>query len=243
MWGHSQRNGAGMKARTRLVLGLVMVVMTTACGAVERLTGSDVTTSVGSGGGTMEVNGVPNEPTTDKVVALRLESPLGIVAVETYDSQIGPCYDVVFPDGRREANCLLTSGIDPSRSVTGGPEGSIEGLNGATWNAGLTESGIGMFHHGLAHPTVRTVTVEPDDGSTARSFPVVRAPNVDGLAVYLAWSDEGVDRYRLGGYDADGCLIDQEPIPLGNARPGGAGRDCSQRLPDQLNTVELLPTE
>lgn len=239
--------GVGVKGRSQAVMVLALVVLTTACGTVELLAGwgadgGDLEmTTVESGGGVVAIDGVQNEPTTAKVEMMRLASPLGVVALETYDSKLGPCYDVVFPDGRREANCLRASGIDPSKPVTGRPDGSIEGLNGPSWNAGLTEPGIGMFHHGLAHPTVRTVTIEPADGSTATSFPVVPAPNVNGLAVYVAWSPEGLDGYLLAGYDADGCLVDWQPVPFGDGGPGGAGRDCSQRLPDQLSTVELLP--
>lgn len=230
-----------MKTRTRLALGVVMLVLTTACGLVDRLAGSGVET-VESGGGAVAVGGVPNEPTTARAEAMRFESPLGIIVIETYNSQIGPCYDIVFADSRREANCLLGSGIDPTKPVTGRPDGSIEALNGSSWNAGLTESGIGMFHHGLAHPTVRIVTVEPEDGSTATSFPVARAPNVEGLAVYVAWTVDELDSYRLAGYDADGCRLDWEPVPFGNGGHGGSGRDCSQKLPSELDAIEMMAT-
>lgn len=232
-------SGGAMKVRTGLMVGIVMLILTPACGVVDRLSGSGAET-VESGGSTVEVNGVPNEPTTAKAEAMRLDSPLGIIVIETYNSQIGPCYDLVFPDSRREANCLHGSGIDPTKPVTGRPDDSIEGLNGPSWNAGLTESGIGMFHHGIAHPTVRTVTVEPEDDSTATSFPVTRAPNVDGLAVYVAWSVEDVDRYLLAGYDADGCLVDWEHVPFGDDDPGGAGRDCSQKVPEELDAIEMM---
>lgn len=219
----------------------MLVISTTGCGLVDRFTGAGVET-VEFSGDTVTVNGVPNEPTTAKVEAMRIDSPLGVVTIETYASQIGPCYDIVFDDGRREANCLHGSGIDPTEPVTGRPGESIEGVNGSAWNAGITESGIGMFHHGLAHPSVRTVTVEPEDGRTGTAFPVARAANGDGLAVYVAWSSEDVDRYLLAGYDAEGCLIDWEPVPFGDGEPGRAGHDCSRRQPEGLDAVDPLPS-
>jgi hypothetical protein len=112
-------------------LAAVLAVLAAACGVIDPTSGVGAET-IESGGGTVAINGVANEPTGAKVEAMRIASPLGVIVVETYPSEIGACYDVVFPDGRREANCLRGSGIDPARPVTGRPDtGSIEGLNGA----------------------------------------------------------------------------------------------------------------
>ncbi|WP_052667049.1 hypothetical protein [Nitriliruptor alkaliphilus] len=61
----------------------------------------------------------PLSPVGEVVVAGQVETPLGAFVVSTYDSRIGPCYDVRFPDGRAEAACLAGSGIDPTRPITG----------------------------------------------------------------------------------------------------------------------------
>jgi hypothetical protein len=74
------------------------------------------------------------------------------------------------------------------------------------------------------------------------AFPVVRALNVAGLAVYVAWSPENVERYTLAGYDRDGCLVDEETFDLGPggmSRPGETSADCPRHLPE-ADAVEAL---
>lgn len=190
-------------------------------------------------GDRVTINGVSNDPVGEVVVAGEVETPLGAFVVSTYDSRIGPCYDVRFPDGRSEAGCLAGSGIDPTRPITGRPGDSIEGLNGGWINLGLEDPGapVGILHHGLAHPTVTTVTVEPDGGEPFGSFPVLAAPNVDGLVVFLAWATPGLDRYTLAAYGADGCLLDADEVALGGSAvdgPGATDPGCDVRVPETL---------
>jgi hypothetical protein len=181
------------------------------------------------GGGRVSINGVANEAAGTKVVALRTDSPLGELVVQTYDSKLGPCYDLVFEDGRREAQCLASSGIIPDKEVTGNPTtGSIEGLNGPAWNAGLTESGIGMMHYGIAHPSISKVHLEPSDGGGAIEAHLAEAPNIPGLKVYVVWTPPGMDQYRLAGYDDNGCGVDSSLHSVTGGMPGppGAANNC-----------------
>lgn len=131
----------------------------------------------------------------------------------------------------RNAGCLRASGVDPDKPVTGNPDsGSAEGINGWGWNAGLTHDDIGMIHAGLAHPTVTKVAVEPpDEGPPLLEFATLTAPNVEGLAVYFAYSPPGVARYRLVAYDAHGCQVDVDPVDLAGmqAEPPGEGEESS----------------
>lgn len=184
------------------------------------------------------VDGVPNDPTGAKVRALAFDSPLGRLVVETYPSKIGPCYDLVYPGGRREAGCAVGAGVEPDKPVTGDPgTGSTEGVNGMGWNAGMTTPGIGMgmLHWGLVHPAVTAVTIEPEGPGSALWFPTRKAPNVEGLAVFVAWTPEGLERYVVAGYNADGCLLDAELYDI-RGRAGfddsRVGLDCSVRKPD-----------
>lgn len=78
-----------------------------------------------------------NDPVGDVAVAATLEMPAGELVVETYDSEVGPYFTVTLPGGRAAAQCQRTSGIEPARPVSGGPDGSTEAINGAATNLGL----------------------------------------------------------------------------------------------------------
>jgi hypothetical protein len=191
------------------------------------------------------IDGVANDPVGESVVAASIDTPVGAFTVTTFDSALGPCYDVRFPDGHTEANCLRGSGIEPDAPISGRPGGSIEGLNGGYSNLGLAKdrSPVGVLHHGFAHPDVTTVTIEPaeaDGGVAFGGFPLVTAPNVEGMVVFLAWAPPGLERYTLTGYGADGCRLDADAVALdgGALDVPGAGRDCSVRLPTQLRSPE-----
>lgn len=197
--------------------------------------------TIESSGDRVVMNGVANDPVGAVEIAGSVTSPLGEFVVEMYDSELGPCYDLAFPDGRSEAPCLRSSGVRPERPVTGTPDGSIEGINGGALDIGIDQpdAGIGMLHHGLAHPSVAVVTIEPadEDGIAIGGFPLVTSAEVPGLQMFLAWSPLGVDEYVLAGYDEDGCLVDADHVSLTDRHeqpPGGAGRDCDVRLPQVL---------
>lgn len=214
----------------RIVVSGVVVAVLAGCRFVGGPGGGS---SVESDGARFEVDGVANDPVGEKVVAASLDSPLGVLTVETYRSSLGPCADLVHPDGEREANCLPTSGIDPDRPVTGTPDGSIEVINGPSLNLGLggPGEGVGWLHWGLAHPAVARVVVQEAGGDGAGDeFEVVNAPNVPGLAVYVVWTAEGVGDHQLAAYDADGCLLEVDPFsptdPFGEEPGGAAALTC-----------------
>lgn len=185
-----------------------------------------------SGDGRVDINGVANEPTGPVATAAKVQTPIGELTVETYDSKLGPCATFHLPGQRNEAQCLQTSGIVPGKDVTGAPGASIEGINGAAWNAGLVHDDIGMLHYGLAHPSVVEVHVEVEDGDDPAVFDVVRAPNVAGLRAYVAWSGPDDGGHRLVGYDEQGCQVDADTLDV-RAGPEGqkpgipeAGQGC-----------------
>lgn len=216
----------------------LVAILASGCWSV----GAGVTETVVSGDRVV-IDGVANEPIGEQVVAAEVETPIGVFVVTTYDSAIGPCYDVRFPEGHSEAGCLRGSGIDPDLPVTGRPGDSIEGVNGGFRNLGLEDpaSPVGTLHHGLVHPEVVTVTIEPDGSDEALGgFPVITAPNVEGLVVFVAWTPPGLHRYTLSGYGDDGCRRDAEQVALdGNSLDAPAsGRDCDVRVPVRLRAPE-----
>lgn len=213
----------------RLILAPIVILVVGAGWAQARSLGIFGGETVEIGEGKVSINGVDNEATASKVVALRTDSPLGELVVQTYDSKLGACYDLVFEDGRREAQCLAASGITPDQEVTGNPTtGSIEGLNGPAWNSGLTESGIGMLHYGIAHPSISKVQLEPSDGGEAIEAKLADAPNIPDLKVYVVWTPPGMDHYRLAGYDDNGCMVDSSLYSVTGGIPGlpGAENGC-----------------
>lgn len=179
---------------------------------------------IASGDGHVDVNGVTNEPTGPVATAATIQTPIGELAVETYDSELGPCVTFHLPEQRKQAQCLQTSGIVPDKDVTGAPGASIEGINGAAWNAGLVHDDIGMLHYGLAHPSIVEVHVEVEDGGDPAVFDVIRAPNVADLRAFVAWSGPDDARHRLVGYDGHGCQVDTETVDVrgrhGGEKPG-----------------------
>lgn len=129
---------------------------------------------------------------------------------------------------------LAGTGIDPTKDVTGKPTGSIQAVGGSFWNAGLTEAGIGGFHHGFTHPSVATVRIEPAGDGRALEAPLVNPEVLGGAGVFVAWTPPEWDEYVVAGYARDGCLMQANEYRLagGLSLPGppGTTRDCSIRL-------------
>lgn len=185
------------------------------CATVMETDGQSVTIS----GDGIEINGVANEPTGEKVEAGRYPSPAGEFVLWTYPSKVGPCFDLVYPNGDRTAGCLASSGIDPDQPVAGGhpaPEFS-HAINPAALNYGAaTGADIGMVHHGVAHPVVAEIRLMATDGSAEEPliFKPVEAPNIDDFHVFVAYAPAETKEYVLQAYDADGCLLDAIPTSV-----------------------------
>lgn len=211
------------------------------------------TESVEHRGDRIVVNGTTtSDPLDDVVVAATLETPAGTLVIETYESELGGCYRLRSDEASAQplgqsVGCLRGSGVHPDRPVTGTPDGSIEAINGGASNLALDDptSEVGMFHHGLAHPDVAAITLEVDEGTARGGFPIVDAPNVPGLRVFLAWSTPNQDAYRLNAYDDQGCLLDgDQTVVVADGPDEGPGvRDlrpsCETRLPSQIRDVDV----
>ncbi|WP_052667050.1 hypothetical protein [Nitriliruptor alkaliphilus] len=82
-----------------------------------------------------------------------------------------------------------------------------------------------------------TVTIEPEGAEAMGGYPVLVAPNVDGLVVFLAWAPPTLDRYTLAAYGADGCLLDADEVALDGSvfdGPGTTDSRCHVRVPGTL---------
>jgi hypothetical protein len=237
----------GSRRATRALVGGTLLL-----GGCEWFGGS--TEVVELSGDRIVVNGTTtSDPLDDPVAAATVETPAGTFLVETFESELGGCYRLLSDDADEHAlgqsvGCLSGSGIDPDRPVTGTPDGSIEAINGGVSNLALDDpaSEVGIFHHGLAHPEVATITVEPDDGGPVLGgFPIVDAPNVPGLRVFLAWSPAGLDAYRLNAYDDEGCLLDSDETVVVASGPDDAPQvmdlrpTCETRLPRRIREVDV----
>lgn len=212
--------GRDLVRRFVLVTPVLVAVALAMPGCAWRGIDDDTMTVIDSGDGRVDVNGVTNEPTGPVATAATIQTPIGELTVETYDSKLGPCVTFNIPRQGRDAQCLQTSGIAPDKEVAGAPGASIEGINGAAWNAGLVHDDIGMLHYGLAHPSVVEVHVEVDDTNDPAVFDVIRAPNVAGLRAYVAWSSPDDAGHRLVGYDGQGCEVDADTVDV-RAGPEG----------------------
>ena len=176
------------------------------------------------GEGRVEIGDLTNDPIISKSIVLTTDSPLGTLVVETYESDLGACADLIIPARPPDAVCLMGSGVDPDKPVTGNPTtGSIQAINGPAWNAGLTEPGMGMLHHGLAHPSVAKVMIEPADGAASIEAMLAQPTDLGGVGVFLIWTPPGIDRYVLAAYDQNGCLLQASPMSLTAVAPGPPG--------------------
>ena len=199
-----------------------------------------------------------NDQTSDpidgeRLVAATVTTPVGDIVVETHESEIGVCYTLTAPAALAEVSfdrigCSDGTGITPNRPIMGTPPGSTQAINGPSSNVGLQQpdAGIGMLHHGFAHPSVDQLVLEPSDGSAALTgFPIIEVPGAPGWAVYLAWSPPDVAAYTLGAFDVDGCLLEQEPAVHLRAEaeappdPSAVGPTCDVRVPAKLRSVDV----
>ena len=102
--------------------------------------------SVSQSGERLEIGGTDNAATTPKVQALFVDTPAGRWRIETYDSGLGACLDLVAPDASRQPACLQGTGI-------GGPGPAREFINGPAWNFGLGSPGQGVVNGQVKFPT------------------------------------------------------------------------------------------
>lgn len=149
-------------------------------------------------------DGRSNDAHGPKVVALHREAPSGEWVVESYESDLGACIDVVSPQGFRDPHCEATSALDLN-----GPGGASN--LAAHWTEG---EAAGTIHYGIVSPDVSVVRFEPTDRD---EHPIavtpVAAPNTS-LKFIFASGPPGWTRYDIAAYNAAGCLLQREPYWL-----------------------------
>lgn len=173
--------------------------------------------------GRMTFEGRSNTPLGPRVVAHRSQTAVGEWVVETYDSDLGACFDVVNPDGVREPFCEDTGGVDRG----------MQPVNlGGQWREG---GEIGPVHYGIVRDDVALIRLEPGNDTEPATFETLTAPNV-ALRFTFVIAPKGWTRYDIAAYTADGCLVHREPYAIPTLRQAPReippNQECSDKVLD-----------
>lgn len=168
-------------------------------------------------------------PVSDPTVAARVEVTSGGWRLESYETDRGPCVDVVGPDGARQPRCRSGSPLE-------NPDARhwmvVDGIDSAMR---LPDVPIEWIATGLVRSEVAAVQLVLE-GRGPQEVGLERIG--DDTGAFLVALPDGVTRFELIAYDRDGCLLqhdrhDLEPPADGRATaPVEVVRepDCSRRL-------------
>lgn len=175
-------------------------------------------------------------PITAPEVATTAETGSGRWALETYDTDLGACVDLVGPHQLRTVQCVANSPIADGHQTRHWIAST--GIDTATRQP---DAPVRWLQAGIVRTEVSRILLQPS-GHAAAPVDIVEAPNADAR-VFLALLPPGVTRYRLRAYDTDGCLLQAEDHDLAPGPPPHPDPIEAHQPPDCSQPAEtVIPT-
>jgi hypothetical protein len=172
---------------------------------------------VSQDGEAFTLNGRRNTPVGEKELALREHTAAGPVELYVYDSEIGPCFDVVAFENDRNADCLAASSVSDGGHIhESGVAQEVDAGDEPQW-----------IWYGFVSPQSRLVLLTPDGEDAPVEAHPVDLPGTDAQA-FITVPSASWTGYVLTLHDKDGCVLargrpQQPEDPIRDL----VSRDCS----------------